>query len=185
MPDNFNNKSEHEEQFESEEDIINSDSDIPGSNYLTNPLETDELKAQLEEQKDKFLRQAAEFDNFRRRTAKERIELIQTAGKDVIGSLLEVLDDCDRAESQMQSVTDTSVIREGTLLVFNKLRNTLQQKGLKAMDSIGEPFDVEQHEAISQMDAGPENSGRVIDEVQKGYFLGDKIIRFAKVIVGK
>lgn len=163
---------------------INSDSDIPGTNHLNNPLESNELQAKLDELQDKYLRQAAEFDNFRRRTARERIELTQTAGKDVIVSLLDVLDDTDRAEQQFDKIADVAQLREGTQLVFNKFRNALHAKGLKAMQSVGEPFDPEKHEAITQIDAGPENSGRVIDEVQKGYTLGDKIVRFAKVVVG-
>ena len=183
MAENF---SPNEEEFNEDSELnINSDSDIPGTNKLSDPLEeTENLRAQLDEQKDKYLRQAAEFDNFRRRTAKERIELIQTAGKDILSSLLEVLDDADRAEQQLELATDLDQIKEGTKLVFNKLRSTLQQKGLKALDSLGSDFDAEQHEAITQINAGPENSGKVVDELQKGYSVGDKIIRFPKVVVG-
>lgn len=148
--------------------------------------ETAQLKAQLEEQKDKYLRLMAEFDNFRRRTSKERLELIQTAGKEVIASLLEVLDDCDRAEKQLQSATDIAQVKEGVQLVFNKLRSTLQSKGLKAMESVNTDFDVEKHEAITEVPApAEEQKGKVLDEVTKGYYLNDKIIRFAKVVVGK
>lgn len=147
--------------------------------------ETAQLKAQLEEQKDKYLRLMAEFDNFRRRTAKERLELTQTAGKEVIGSLLDVLDDCDRAEKQLQNSTDVAQVKEGVQLVFNKLRTTLQQKGLKAMESVHTDFDVEKHEAITEIPAPTEAlKGKVLDEVTKGYYLNDKIIRFAKVVVG-
>ena len=148
--------------------------------------ELDQLKADLAEQKDKYLRLMAEFENFKRRTAKERIELIQTAGKDVIVSLLEVLDDCDRAEKQLNSSADISVQKEGVQLVFNKIRTTLQAKGLVVMESVNKDFDVEQHEAITEIPV-PDDSmkGKVVDEVTKGYFLNDKIIRFAKVVVGK
>ena len=142
------------------------------------------LQLELEEQKDKYLRLVAEFDNFRRRTAKERMDLIQTAGKEIIVSLLDVLDDCDRAEKQMNA-SSSDQTQEGTLLVFNKLRATLQQKGLKAMESINQDFDVEKHEAISEAALAPEMKGKVIDEMVKGYYLNDKIIRFAKVVVGK
>lgn len=142
------------------------------------------LQLELDEQKDKYLRLVAEFDNFRRRNAKERIDLMQTAGKEIIVSLLEVLDDSDRAEKQLKaSGKDTEF--EGTLLVFNKIRNILQQKGLKAMESINQDFDVEKHEAISEAQLSPEMKGKVIDEMEKGYYLNDKIIRFAKVVVGK
>ena len=148
--------------------------------------ELDQLKADLADQKDKYLRLMAEFENFKRRTAKERVDLIQTAGKDVIVSLLDVMDDCDRAEKQLNGSDDIAVQKEGIQLVFNKIRATLQAKGLKAMESIDQAFDVELHEAITEVPV-PDASkkGKVIDEVTKGYYLNDKIIRFAKVVVGK
>ena len=177
---------------------INSDDSIPGTSHLSDSLteenemvKTEEnemvkLKAEVQEQKDKYLRLFAEFDNFKRRTAKERIELTQTAGKEVITSMLDVLDDCDRAEKQMQTTTDIAQIKEGVQLVFNKLRTTLQNKGLKSMESIDTEFDVEKHEAITEIPAPtPDLKGKVVDEVTKGYYLNDKLIRFAKVIVGK
>lgn len=168
---------------------INSDADIPGKNHLSDgPEEQGEfakMSAELEEQKDKYIRLVAEFENFKRRTSRERIELIQTAGREVIVSLLEVLDDCDRAEKQMDQTEDIAVVREGTKLVFNKLRNILQQKGLSAMESIDTDFDLDKHEAISEVEAGGNKKGKVIDELEKGYYLNDKIIRFAKVVVGK
>jgi len=169
---------------------INADSELPGNTHLSNPeteviSETEKLAAELKEQKDKYLRLSAEFDNFKRRTAKEKIEMIQTAGKETISSLLEVLDDCERAEKQMQQSEDIALIREGNLLVFNKLRNILQQKGLKPMLSIGQDFDVEKHEAVAELETAADKKGKVIDEAVKGYYLNDKIIRFAKVVVGK
>ncbi|HKG67834.1 MAG TPA: nucleotide exchange factor GrpE [Segetibacter sp.] len=169
---------------------INSDDSIPGTSHLSDSLteenEMVKLKAEVQEQKDKYLRLFAEFDNFKRRTAKERIELAQTAGKEVITSMLDVLDDCDRAEKQMQTTTDIAQIKEGVQLVFNKLRTTLQNKGLKSMESIDTEFDVEKHEAITEIPAPtPDLKGKVVDEVTKGYYLNDKLIRFAKVIVGK
>jgi len=147
--------------------------------------ETDKLQAELTEQKDKYLRLMAEFDNFRRRTAKERLELIQTAGKDVIVSLLDVLDDVDRAEKQIAGSDDIAVQKEGIQLVFNKIRSTLQAKGVKALESVNTDFDVEKHEAITEIPAPTDAlKGKVLDEVQKGYYLNDKLIRFAKVVVG-
>ena len=178
-------------ESQSMEDLdINSDDSIPGTSHLSDSLteenEMVKLKAELQEQKDKYLRLFAEFDNFKRRTAKERIELTQTAGKEVITSMLDVLDDCDRAEKQMQTTTDIAQIKEGVQLVFNKLRTTLQNKGLKSMESIDTEFDVEKHEAITEIPAPtPDLKGKVVDEVTKGYYLNDKLIRFAKVIVGK
>jgi molecular chaperone GrpE len=168
---------------------INSDADIPGNTHLSNPDEesvTEKIEAELEEQKDKYIRLFAEFDNYKRRNAKERIELIQTAGKEVITSLLDVLDDSERAEKQLQTSSDLEQIKKGIELVFGKLRSTLQAKGLKAMESINTDFDVEKHEAITEIPAPSEAlKDKVVDEVQKGYYLNDKIIRFAKVVVGK
>ncbi|MEO6546886.1 MAG: nucleotide exchange factor GrpE [Ferruginibacter sp.] len=168
---------------------INSDADIPGNTHLSNEETGNgnvKLQAELDEQKDKYIRLLAEFENFKRRNAKERIELIQTAGREVITSLLDVLDDCDRAEKQIQSGNDLEQIKQGIQLVFGKLRNNLQTKGLKAMESINTEFDVEKHEAITEIPAPtPEMVHKVLDEVQKGYYLNDKIIRFAKVVVGK
>ncbi len=169
---------------------INSDADIPGKTHLSNPEssddpETEKLLQEVQEQKDKYLRLFAEFDNYKRRTSKERIELMQTAGKETIISLLEVLDDCDRAEKQMKNSEDIQQVKEGIGLVFGKLRSILQQKGLAAMNSISNEFDVEKHEAITEIEAGEKMKGKVVDELEKGYYLNDKIIRFAKVVVGK
>jgi molecular chaperone GrpE len=144
------------------------------------------LQQQNEELKDKYLRQVAEFDNLRKRTAKERLELMQTAGRDVIVSLLDVLDDSERAEKQIQSATDINAIKEGLSLVFSKLRSTLQARGLKPMETIGKEFNPDMHEAITEIPApSPALKGKVVDELEKGYYLNDKIIRFAKVVVGK
>ena len=168
---------------------INADSDVPGNTHLSNPEdenETEKIQAELDEQKDKYIRLFAEFDNYKRRSAKERVELIQTAGKEVITSLLDVLDDSERAEKQLQTSNDLEQIKKGIELVFGKLRSTLQAKGLKAMESINTSFDVEKHEAITEIPAPAETlKDKVVDEVQKGYYLNDKIIRFAKVVVGK
>ena len=176
------------DEMQSFEDI-NSDSDIPGNTHLTNPEEDsdiEKIQAELYEQKDKYIRLFAEFDNYKRRSAKERIDLIQTAGKEVITSLLDVLDDSERAEKQLQTSNDLEEIKKGIALVFGKLRSVLQSKGLKAMESINTSFDVGKHEAITEIPAPTEAlKDKVVDEVQKGYYLNDKIIRFAKVVVGK
>ncbi len=173
---------------ENEEMNINADADIPGNTHLSNPDGEDaieKLQAELEEQKDKYLRLFAEFDNFKRRNAKERIELIQTAGKDVIISMLGVMDDCDRAEKQLAESNDIKTQREGIQLVFNKLRSTLQGRGLTAMESVNTEFDVEKHEAITEIEVPEKMKGKVVDEIEKGYYLNGKLIRFAKVVVGK
>jgi molecular chaperone GrpE len=153
---------------------------------VANEDEIEKLKEEIASQKDKYLRLLAEFDNFRRRTAKENLELRQTAAKDVITSLLDVLDDSERAEKQMEKTDDAAQIKHGVKLVFDKLRKTMHSKGVKAMESIGQPFDVEKHEAITEINAPNDKlKGKVLDEVQKGYYLNDKLIRFAKVVVGK
>jgi len=190
MEDKQKQTFEQENTVETADFSINADENAAGTTHLNNPVadesEIEKLQAELKEQKDKYIRLYAEFDNFRRRTAKERIELIQTAGKDVITDLLDVLDDCDRAEKTLQQTDDVVQLKEGVQLIFNKLRNVLQAKGLKPMQSIATDFDVEKHEAITEIPAQDEAmKGKVIDEVQKGYYLNDKIIRFAKVVVGK
>lgn len=168
---------------------INADSDVPGTSYLKSAIddnESERLKAEVAELKDKYLRQVAEFDNFRKRNAKERLELIQTAGKDVIVSLLDVMDDCERAQKQIENSEGPANIKEGVLLVFNKLKTTILNKGVKPMESINQDFNPDLHEAITEIPApNPSLKGKVLDEVQKGYYLNDKIIRFAKVVVGK
>jgi molecular chaperone GrpE len=168
---------------------INTDDNVAGTNHLNEILEEDDLieklNGDLQEQKDKYLRLLAEFDNYKRRSSRERVELSQTAGKEIVVSLLDVLDDCDRAEKQLLQEKGGGDL-SGVRLVFNKLRNILQNRGLKAMESLHTDFDVEKHEAISEVPA-PEADlvGKVVAEVSKGYYLNDKIIRFAKVIVGK
>jgi molecular chaperone GrpE len=143
------------------------------------------LKKQVEEYKDKHLRLYADFDNFKKRNAKERLELILTAGKDVIQDLLPILDDFDRATKALKNSTDIAAVKEGMAIIQNKLIKTLESKGLKPIETIGKDFNVEQQEAITEIQASPDMAGKVIDEVEKGYYLNDKIIRFAKVVVGK
>ena len=168
--------------------VLNADDSRHGNEPLSEGAdeEVEKCKAELEEMKDKHLRLIAEFDNFRRRTAKERIELSQTAGKEIIESLLVVLDDMGRAEKQLEKTTDVNAVKEGTMLVFNKLRAVLQGRGLKAMDATNEEFNADLHEAITEIPA-PNDAmiGKVMDTVEPGYYLNDKLIRFAKVVVGK
>jgi molecular chaperone GrpE len=162
---------------------INSDDSRSGSTGLEES-ELEKIKSELDEARDKHLRLVAEFDNFKRRTAKERLELIQTAGREVIIDMLDVLDDADRAQKQLETTDDPKLIKEGVTLIFNKLRNVLQAKGVKPMETIGKDFDPELHEAIADVPA-PSMAGKIIDEVGKGYYLKDKIIRHAKVVIGK
>jgi molecular chaperone GrpE len=179
-----------QEHHPEHEDLgINVDENITGTMNVEEKVgdesELEKLRAAVAEKEDKYLRLYAEFDNFRRRNAKERIELIQTAGKEVITSLLEIMDDCDRAERVMNKSEDIAAVREGVQLVFNKLRRTMVSKGLKEMECIGTDFNADLHEAITEVPVPAGQAGKVIDQVEKGYYLNDKIIRFAKVVVGK
>ncbi|NDC41278.1 MAG: nucleotide exchange factor GrpE [Chitinophagia bacterium] len=141
------------------------------------------LEQEIAELKDKHLRLIAEFDNFRRRIAREKIEMSATAGKEIIQALLVVLDDMGRAEKQLETSEDIPAIKEGIALVFNKMRTVLQTKGLKAMET-GDKFDADLHEAITEVPV-PGKEGKIIDVIEPGYYLNDKLIRFAKVVVGK
>ncbi len=144
------------------------------------------LKQQLEESKDKYLRLFADFDNAKKRHAREQLDLIQTAAKGVIVDLLPVVDDFERALKTIESATEISAVKEGILLIYNKLESTLAAKGLKAIDDLHKEFNVEHHEALTEIPAPKvELEGKVLDVVQKGYLLNDKLVRFAKVVVGK
>lgn len=168
--------------------VISDDEKQEQDDNLANPVESEveKLKAELGEAKDKYLRIFAEFDNSKRRNAKERLELIKTAGLEILQDLLPVLDDLGRAEKIIETATDLENVKKGFDLIKEKLVRTLQNKGLKAMESIGADFDADFHEAITEIPApNPEMVGKVVDEVEKGYILNEKIIRYAKVIVGK
>ena len=145
----------------------------------------DSLKQELEEAKDKYVRLYAEFDNYKRRSSKERVEFLQTAGKDVINDLLPIIDDFDRAIKAAEGTENIDSVKEGILLISQKLKKTLELKGLKPMESINQPFDADLHEAVTKIPAPSDDlKGKVIDEVEKGYFLNDKVLRYAKVVVG-
>jgi molecular chaperone GrpE len=141
----------------------------------------------LAEEKDRYIRLYSEFDNYRKRTTKERIELMQTAGKDIILSMLEIADDFERALKAIESTdaANNSAI-EGFELIYKKLVATLESRGVKAMEAKGKPFDVEFHEAVTRFPAPTEaQKGQVIDELEKGYLLNGHVLRFAKVVVGE
>jgi molecular chaperone GrpE len=144
------------------------------------------LEAEVAELKDKYLRLYSDFENFRKRTAKERIELIKTASEDVLKELIPVVDDFERAFKASDQETDLSKIREGNQLIFHKFLRILDSKGLKPMeDLIGKPFNPDKQEAITQIPAPNDDlRGKVIDVVEKGYTLGEKVVRFAKVVTG-
>lgn len=176
-PENQDQKDVLQETDESNEVITE-----PAGDKLS---EEDRLKGEIADWQNKHLRLYAEFDNFKRRTSKERLELLQVAGKDVIVDLLPVIDDFERALKSMETATDIEAVKEGIKLVHNKLKNTLMQKGLKEMESLGTEFNADVHEGITNIPApSPDMKGKVLDELEKGYYLNDKVIRFAKVIIG-
>lgn len=150
----------------------------------TEILENDPRDAELADLKDKYLRLMAEFDNYRKRTIREKSELIKTASEDVIKAVLPVLDDMDRATDLFDKTDGVVFEKEGILLIFNKLQKILASKGLQAIETKGEGFDVDLHECITQIPA-PDQQGKVVDELEKGYRLGEKVIRFSKVVVGQ
>ncbi|MDF1698444.1 MAG: nucleotide exchange factor GrpE [Saprospiraceae bacterium] len=148
--------------------------------------EMEELNIQLSEAKDKYLRLFAEFDNFKKRNIRERMDLLKNASQDAFSALLPVIDDFDRAKSSADDSSSEEAFSEGVLLVYNKLNSILNAKGLKKMDSTGEVFDPEMHEAITKIPAPTEEmKGKIIDTIESGYYLNDKIIRYAKVVVGE
>lgn len=145
----------------------------------------DKTYHELVELKDKYLRLYADFENFRRRTAKEKMELLANANEGMLVALLPVVDDFVRAMQSIETTEDIAAVKEGVSLIYNKLNRTLESKGLKPMTAKGEVFNADLHESITQFPAPSDDlKGKVIDEVERGYYLNDKVIRFAKVIVG-
>ncbi len=147
----------------------------------------DKLKEELKAEKDKFLRLFAEFENYKKRTTKERIELFKTASEDVMVAMLPILDDFERALSHIEEDKEAEELRKGVMLIYQKLLTTLSQKGLSVIKvEKGDTFDAEDHEAVTQIPAPDEKlKGKIIDVIEKGYKLGDKVIRFPKVVIGQ
>lgn len=148
--------------------------------------EQGDLKAELEKEKDRFLRLFAEFENYKKRTNRERLELFKTAGQDLMLSLLPVLDDFDRAHNEISKAKDKNLLK-GVELIQTKLKDTLKAKGLEEVEvKAGDSFDADVHEAVTQIAAPSEKlKGKIVDVVEKGYKLGDRIIRYPKVVTGK
>ena len=148
--------------------------------------EIEELKAQVEEQKDRYLRLSAEFDNYRKRTLKERSDMLKTVNGDTLSGMLPVLDDLERAMQSMQKATDVDAVREGVVLIYNKIQEFLKNKGIVEIDAMNQVFDTDLHEAITKIPAPTEDlKGKVVDVIQKGYKIDTKVIRYAKVVVGE
>ena len=172
-----------EEQLVEEQENIESSENEQEEEIELSPEE--KLQAEVAEAKDKYLRLYSEFENFRRRNAKERIELIKTAASDLMTELLPSIDDFDRAKQANEKQEDVAAIKEGFELIHNKLIKTLEAKGLKLMETEkGTPFDADIHEAVTQFPGDEELKGKIIDTVEKGYYLGEKVIRYAKVVIG-
>lgn len=148
--------------------------------------ELEQAKAEVEDQKDKYLRLSAEFDNYRKRTMKEKAELILNGGEKSISSILPIVDDFERALQNMQTATDVAAVREGVELIYNKFMTVLEQNGVKVIETKELPLDTDYHEAIAMIPAPSEElKGKIIDCVQTGYILNEKVIRHAKVVVGE
>lgn len=171
-----------DENVKNENDVVAETTTDEQSEEKSEPT-SEEKYAELN---DRFLRLYAEFDNYRKRTNKERVDLISTANAGILADLLPVLDDFERAILNNETAEEINGVKEGFNLIFNKFKNNLESKGLKAMEAKGKPFDSELHEAIANVPA-PSNKekGKVIEDVEKGYYLNDKVIRFAKVVVGQ
>lgn len=164
----------------------NSEESVNVSENETELDPIEKLKSELAEANDKYIRLVAEFDNYRKRVAKEKIETRLTAGQDVLKDLLPVLDDLDRAGKAVQTATDIVAVQEGFNLISDKLIKTLAAKGLKEMTVVGEVFDADKHEAVAEFPAPSEDlKGKIFDVTEKGYVLNDRIIRFPKVVVSK
>ena len=149
-------------------------------------VKIEELEEQLYQMQDKHLRLQAEFDNFRRRTIKEKADLIKSGGESVLVSIIPVIDDFERALGSLNEVPDEDAGKQGTLLIYNKFKEFLKQNNIKEIEAMEQDFDVDLHEAITKIPApNDELKGKVVDVVQKGYCLNDKVIRFAKVVIGE
>ena len=143
-----------------------------------------ELEAQVAAQKDQYLRLYAEFDNYKKRTLKEKAELIQTAGKNVLEQMLPLIDDVERAMASVKTAESVDGVKEGVDLIYNKFVKFLDSNNVKEIETVGLPFNTDFHEAVAQVPMGEDKKGVVIDCTQKGYVMGEKVVRFAKVVIG-
>ncbi len=181
-----NQDQETVEQTTSENENNESDIENETTNSDSELSELEKKELEYKELHDKYIRLFSEFDNFRKRTAKEKLELTMSAGSDIIKQILPILDDFERAIANNEKSEDMNVVKEGFTLIHSKIKNTLTAKGLKEMNSQGETFDVNIHEALTQIPAPSEDlKGKVVDVIEKGYLLNDKVLRFAKVVVGQ
>jgi molecular chaperone GrpE len=189
MEENKHEEAEHEEvkKNNTEPEISENVAEtvLEGSSKDDKEKELNELTEKLADFQDRYLRLSAEFDNYRKRTLKERFELIKTAGEDILKDLLPVIDDFDRAISVINSSDSVDAILEGTNLIYNKFKSILETKGLNEINPVGANFDPDIHEAIAKIKGTDEQNGKIIDVIQKGYSLNEKIIRHPKVVIGE
>ena len=185
MPENEQRSEAKNELKNDAENNLGNESGNKSGNEQESVSCEEELGSKLAAANDKYLRLAAEFDNYRRRSSKERLDLIVTASEDVIKGLLPILDDCERAIEALSNSKDSVAAKEGTELIYNKLMSYLKSKGLAKIDALGHALDTDFHEAIAQFPAqNKKQRNTIIDVVQQGYTLNGKVIRFAKVVVG-
>lgn len=168
-----------------EEQVENQEQELQEQVEETQTPTTEELEARIAELEDKNLRMMAEFDNYRRRTNKEKLDLMATAGESIFKEMLPLIDDFERATEAMNKTDDIEAVREGIRLIQQKFISFLDKQGVHAIETEGVDFNTDEHEAVTTFAAGEEQKGKVIDCTQRGYKLGDKVIRFAKVVVGE
>lgn len=162
------------------------EAEAQGDETAENNSAASDFKAQYEEMKDKYLRLSAEFDNYRKRTIREKADMLKYAAEDTLRDMLPVIDDLDRATQAVESATDIDSLKQGIALITNKFHEFIKGKGVREIECIGQPLDTDLHEAISKIPAPDEaQKGKIIDVVQKGYTLNEKVMRFAKVVVGE
>jgi len=181
-----NTVEEHVEETEVKNDTEQQPETEQSANETEAPNREAELEAQVAAINDKFLRLYAEFDNYRRRTAKQQLDMQRTAGSETIRAVLPVLDDFERAIESNQKIEDPETLKQGFELIYNKFKSTLEKSGLKEIEAKEQPFDTDLHEAITNIPAPTDElKGKVVDVVEKGYYLNDHVIRFSKVVVGQ
>lgn len=180
-------KTKAQEEVAVEDQINDTQEQVTEPKEESTISETEQLQNDLANEKDKFMRLFAEFENYKKRTSKERVELFKTAGQDVMTSLLPILDDFERALSHINDDKEAEELRKGVELIYNKLVSTLQQKGLSKIEvSQGDTFNADDHEAVTQIPAPTDDlKGKIIDVIEVGYQLGNKVLRFPKVVVGQ
>jgi len=175
----------HEEKIQAEQEVLTEEKEVKEEKKEEKKPEKTEQEI-IAELNDKYLRLAAEYDNYRKRTLKEKMELTKTAGADILVNILPVMDDFERALSSMQQAKDIEPVKDGVLLIFNKFKEFLKQRGVKEIEAKEKDFDTDLHEAITKIPAPTEElKGKVVDVIEKGYFLNDKVIRFSKVVIGE